>query len=235
MTWGNVGFCYSQSRPWGGDCNGIVSNGVRYDSPAFGGFTASASWAEDDFWEVAGRYAGELAGFKLQGGVSYSENKDEFNQDPLPPFAGFSEKDSSYFQVGGYAQHLATGLFVHAIYGHEDNSETLLKTGATPPDSEHWYVKAGLRQKFSSLGHTIFWGEYAVYEDQISPAALARGATSSEFEKYGGGIAQEIDAASMTVWIKYRVQDAEIEAPVAANLGDLEDLHMLTLGGMINF
>jgi hypothetical protein len=235
VTWGNLAFCYSQARPWGGDCNGIVSNGVRYDTPAFGGFTASASWAEDDFWEVAVRYAGEVAGFKLAGGVAYSENKDELNQPPLAPFTGFAEKDTSYFQAGGYAQHVATGLFLHGIYGHEDNSETTLLSGAVPLDSEHWYVKAGLRQKFSPLGHTILWGEYALYDDQLGPAALARGATSSEFEKFGGGIAQEIDAAAMTIWLKYRVQQADIEAPVAAGLDDIEDFHMLTVGGMINF
>jgi predicted porin len=235
VTWGNLGFCYSQARPWGGDCNGIVNEGVRYDSPTFAGFTLSASWAEDDFWEVAGRYAGEVAGFKLLAGIAYSENTDERNQPPAAPFAGFAVKDSNYFQVGGYAQHLATGLFLHAAYGREDNSETVLLTGVTPPDSEHWTVKAGIRQKWTALGTTILWGEYTEYDDQIGPAALAAGATSSEFTKWGGGVAQEIDAAAMTLWLKYRRQEADIEAPAAAGLDAIEDLHMVTGGGMINF
>ena len=235
VTWGNLGFCYSQARPWGGDCNGIVSNGVRYDSPAFAGFTVSASWAEDDFWEVAGRYAGELSGFKLLGSVAYSENMDERNQIPLAPFAGFTVKDSHFFQVGGYAQHLATGLFLHGIYGQEDNSDTLLKSGAVPLDSSHWYVKGGIRQKWTSLGHTVLWGEYAEYDDQLGPAALAAGASASEFSKYGCVIAQEIDSAAMVIWLKYRRQQADIEAPLAANLSDLETLDLVTVGGMINF
>ena len=33
LKWGDIGYCYSQARPWGGDCDGIVMNGVRYDSP----------------------------------------------------------------------------------------------------------------------------------------------------------------------------------------------------------
>ncbi len=232
VTWGNLGFCYSQARPWGGDCNGIVSNGVRYDSPSLGGFSVSASWAEDDFWEMAGRYAGEAAGFKLAAAVAYSENKSEFNQAPAAPFA---VKDSNYFQVGGYAQHLATGLFVHGIYGEEDNGDTILKSGVTPLDSDHWYVKAGIRQKWLSLGNTIIWAEYTEYNDQLGPAALAAGVTGSTMEKIGGGIAQEIDAAAMTVWLKYRQEDADIDAPAAAGLDDIETLHLLTAGGLINF
>lgn len=235
VTWGNLGFCYSQARPWGGDCNGIVSNGIRYDSPVFAGFTVSASWAEDDFWEVAGRYAGEVAGFKLAGGIAYSENTSEKTQAPLAPFAGFTVKDSSYFQVGGYAQHIATGLFVHVAYGTEDNSGTILLSGATPQDGEHWYVKAGLRQKWSALGHTILWGEYAQYLDQLGPAALKAGATSSDFAKWGGGIAQEIDSAAMTVWLKYRRQEADIDAPAAAGLADIKALDLVSAGGLINF
>jgi hypothetical protein len=235
VTWGNLGFCYSQARPWGGDCNGIVNEGIRYDSPTFGGFSVSASWAEDDYWEMAGRYAGEVAGFKLSGGIGYSENKDELNQNPLPPFAGFSVKNTTYFQVGGYAQHLATGLFLHGIYGEEDNSETILKSGATPLDSDHWYVKAGIRQKWIALGNTILWGEYAEYNDQLGPGALAAGLTGSTMTKVGGGIAQEIDSAAMTVWLKYRQEDADIDAPAATGLGDIEALHLVTAGGLINF
>ncbi len=235
VTWGNLGFCYSQARPWGGDCNGIVSEGVRYDSPTFAGFTVSASWAEDDFWEVAGRYAGEAGGFKLAAGIAYSENVDEKNQQPLAPFKGFAVKETSYFQVGGYAQHLATGLFVHAAYGREDNSGTVLLSGATPEDGEHWTVKAGIRQKWTPLGATIMWGDYTEYLDQLGPAALAAGATGSTFTKWGGGLAQEIDAAAMTLWLKYHEQEADIDAPAAAGLDDIEDFRMVTAGGMINF
>ena len=46
---------------------------VRYDSPTYAGFSVSASWGEDDFWDVAARYAGEHAGFKVAAAVAYSE------------------------------------------------------------------------------------------------------------------------------------------------------------------
>ena len=67
-----LSFCHAQALPLGGDCNGIVMNGVRYDSPVFAGFTVSASWGEDDVWEVALRYSGEFGGFKVLAGAGYS-------------------------------------------------------------------------------------------------------------------------------------------------------------------
>ena len=63
-----------------------------------------------------------------------------------------------------------------------------------------------MRRKWLSLGHTILFGEYGRYIDQLSPAALAAGATGSEFGRFGLGAVQEIDAASISVWMKYREQ-----------------------------
>ena len=56
-----------------GDCNGLTENVVRYDSPTFGGFSISASWGEDDMWDVAARYSGEFNGFKLAVAAAYNE------------------------------------------------------------------------------------------------------------------------------------------------------------------
>jgi predicted porin len=227
LTWGQLGYCYTQGAPLGGDCNGIVMNGVRYDTPAFGGFTASASWGADDFWEVALRYAGEFAGFKIAFGVGYTEMNDETTTNFV---ATLTPKDSRFFQVGGYAEHVATGLFVHGAYGNEDNNGTLLANGFTEPDSEHYYVKAGIRRKWMPLGATVLYGDYAVYLDQLGPAALAAGATSSEFERFGGGIAQEIDAAAMTVYAKYQHYQADVEG-----LAGFEDADFVSFGALINF
>ena len=50
---------------------------VRYDTPTIAGFTLSAAWGEDDFWDVALRFAQELGGIRLAGGIGYSEDHDE--------------------------------------------------------------------------------------------------------------------------------------------------------------
>jgi Gram-negative porin len=137
LRWGDLGYCYSQARPWGGDCDGIVMQGVRYDSPTLAGFSVSASWGVDDDWEVAGRYSGEVAGFKIALGAGYSVNTDEQTQPPpVSP-----NKDSAFFQAGGYAEHVASGLFVHAAYGEENNSGKQTLAGFVEPNSHQWYLK----------------------------------------------------------------------------------------------
>jgi predicted porin len=229
LKWGDFGYCYSQQRPWGGDCDGIVMNGVRYDSPTFGGFSVAASYGEDDDWEVAARYNGKLAGFKVALGAGYSVNTDE-NTQPLPVS---SHKDSEFFQAGGYVEHLATGLFLHAIYGQENNNnEVTLLGGDTEPDTHQWYVKGGIRQQWLPLGHTILYGEYAEYIDQLSPTALDAGATSSELSRWGFGAVQEIDSAAMSLWVQYRQQEVSI---TGGNLGGIDDFRYVTTGALINF
>jgi hypothetical protein len=230
LTWGQLAFCYAEDLPFGGDCNGIVMNGVRYDTPVIGGFSASASWGEDDFWEVAARYRGEVAGFKIALGAGYFESTDEGLSAPLP--AG-SRKDTSFFQAGGYVENIATGLFLHAAYGHENNSATVLAGGVRPHDGNQWYLKAGLRRNWTPMGATIVYGDYAQYDDQLGPAALALGATSSRFRRYGGGIAQEIDAAAMTVYLKYQRYDASVTGISGA--GSLASADFVSAGALVSF
>ena len=227
LTWGDFGYCYSQARPWGGDCDGIVMDGVRYDSPTIAGFSLAASFGEDDDWEIAGRYSGELAGFKIALGVGYSGNTDERLQVKVS-----ARKRSDYFQAGGYLQHLATGLFLHAAYGEEDNNDNVILSGLAEPDTHQWYVKGGVRQKWCSLGHTVVYGEVADYIDQLGPAALNAGATSSEFTRWGFGAVQEIDAASMSLWVKYRQHQVDITGP---GLGDIDGFRYVSTGALINF
>ena len=228
ITWGQLGYCYSQARPWGGDCNGIVMSGVRYDSPVIGGFMVSASFGVDDIWEVALRYNKEISGFKVAFGTGYSVNTDERTQPPPVSL----RKDSDYFQIGGYVEHLASGLFVHAAYGDEDNNGMRIFSGLTEHDGGTWYVKSGLRKTWLPQGHTILYGEYGQYLDQIGPVALNAGITSSEFTGWGLGAVQEIDKAAMSVWLKFRQHEAEV---TGGDFGKLDDINFVAAGSIINF
>ncbi len=49
-----------------------------------------------------------------------------------------------------------------------------------------WYVKAGLRERWKPLGHTVLYGEHKNAEIN---------AIDSEVQLWGAGIVQEIDAA----------------------------------------
>ena len=44
---------------------GTPENLVRYDSPTFAGFSVSADWGQDTYWDAYARYAGEYNGIKL--------------------------------------------------------------------------------------------------------------------------------------------------------------------------
>ena len=76
------------------------------------------------------------------------------------------------------------------------------------------------------------FAEYGAYIDQLSPGALAAGATSSELERFGLGAVQEIDAAAMSVWIKYREQKADVSGITAVDLGDFR---YVSAGALISF
>ena len=146
LQWGGAGGCV-----WG-DCNGLPTNSVRYNSPTFGGFSVSASWGEDDFWDVAARYAGEVHDFKVSIAGAFSHVSDGqvglFQSNVAQP-AG-----SDYFQLGAYAEHVPTGLFIYGAYGHLDQNIANIDANNT------YYIKGGIRQHWNPLGHTVFYGEY---------------------------------------------------------------------------
>ena len=90
-----------------------------------------------------------------------------------------------------------------------------------------------MRRKWTALGATILYGEFAQYIDQLGPAALTAGVTSSEFTRWGFGVVQEIDKAAMTLWLKYRQHDGDITGGPFA--GDLDDFRYVSTGGLIYF
>lgn len=93
-------------------------------------------------------------------------------------------------------------------------------------------MKGGIRRQWLPLGHTVLYGEFGQYLDQLGPAALAAGATSSEFTRWGIGAVQEIDAASMSIWLKYREHEAEITGIAP---GGIDDFRYVSTGALINF
>lgn len=247
LTYGSIANCTTLDGAGGvsADCDGTPNNNVRYDTPTFAGFSASASWGEDDDWAVSGRYAGEFSGFKIAAAVAYNETTD-----------GFDAGDSAAaLQVGGYIQHVPTGLFVYGAYGKEYIDGEVFTTPPaaafrTKPEGENWYVKAGIRQKWTPLGHTVLYGEYGENDDKISNDNFAAGITASNLTQYGVGVVQEIDAAAMSLWLSWRHYDAEVTcdgvfgscatgAGIGGNLSigenDFEDFDLIKAGALIAF
>ena len=202
------------------DCNGLTTNSVRYDTPTFAGFSASASWGEDDFWDIALRYAGEHHGFKLAVAAAYAEANDEPGDiQPLLSAAG----DAEHFQVGAYIQHVGTGIFVYGAYVHSEID--LLNTGGEQ-EGDNYYVKAGVRGKWTHLGATVPYFEYQNGQIDIDGVG-----SSGDVELWGLGLVQEVDAAAMSLWLTYRHIEADSEN---LGVGSL-DFDYVKAGALINF
>ena len=227
LTWNDIGSC-NIGHGVAGDCVGTPENLVRYDSPTFAGFSVSADWGQDTYWDVYARYAGEYNGIKIAAVSGWSETNRCTGNNPTPGFCPNSvlntpgvgnaiflgdpagggasfpflttngtnkgTGDVGYWQSGVYIEHVATGLFVLGNYGREFLSDGPTATatsqncilglgllggapcilGFTHSDTvkvdsqpDHWYVKAGLREQWTSLGHTVLYGEYAERHNMI--------------------------------------------------------------------
>lgn len=202
----------------GTDCTGVPTNSIKYETPTISGFTLSASWGEDDFYDVALRYAGEFNGFKVGAAIGYSET----NENPvngLPAAAGNVEAE--ILSMGASIMHVATGIFVSGSYEHQESDA--LVAG----DSDSWYIKAGIKQRWNSLGATAIYGEYANYENT---ALTASAVGTGEVERFGVGLHQWVDAAALQLYAKW--DHLELDYNSAPNA---EDLDMFTFGGVIFF
>jgi predicted porin len=255
IGWGGTQSCFGMGGAWG-DCNGLTQNVVRYDSPTFGGFSLSASWGEDDMWDIAGRYAGEHHGFKLAVAAAYNEVNDQ-NYNNIAVGLGGNVPDMDYFQLGVYVQHVASGLFGLFNYGDLD-------VDGANTNAETFYFKAGLRTKWNHLGATVFYGEYLNGQDggngnvwDVQTVAVpgffndrtyTTTTANSELEVFGLGVVQEIDAAAMSVWVKYRHMSYDFDNVTTCATGFLgncaipgpgvpgaEDFDYVGIGGLINF
>ena len=77
---------------------------------------------------------------------------------------------------------------------------------------DHWYVKAGLRERWSSLGHTVAYGFYGQRNDMIGAGSCGPdNITGSKTRQYGLGVVQEIDAAAMSFWLQWDHEKAEVD------------------------
>ena len=93
-------------------------------------------------------------------------------------------------------------------------------------EQENWYVKAGIRQRWTPLGHTVLYGEYATSDLELDGLNNDR-----ELDQWGLGVVQEVDAAAMSLWLSYKHFEAEDDALVT----DPDDFDLIKFGALINF
>jgi predicted porin len=152
-------------------------NLVKYETPEYKGFTAQAAWGEDDFWDVALRYTGEHAGFKIVTGVGYGEQTDGFYLDTKTVCSGREpvvspSTDQKCKQFGGSFSiiHDSTGLFLNGGAGVKFDDEYFDAPGAplenanAQEEQYFWALQGGVERKFNEFGKTTVYGEYYDYD-----------------------------------------------------------------------
>lgn len=190
------------------------NNAVRYDTANFGGFVASASWGEDDRWDATLRYAGEFSGFRLAAGIGYGYGDDNSDFFALPA-ANIVERE---FLTGSASiLHVSSGLFVSASASTRDNE---LDNG-TDFTEDSWSVRGGVSKNYFGIGKTVLYGEYHNFENSNN--------TDASMDIWGLGVVQNIDAASMELFLAYKnysVDDPQFNT---------EDLDLVITGARIRF
>lgn len=224
----------------GGSCWGFMSSfdtsratRIRYDTPDMEGFTASASWGEDDQWDVAARYAKDFGTLSLSSAIGYYWSNDE--QRPDGHYAVWGGSVSLYEST--------SGLYAVGSYADYDEQDAGLDTA----DAKQWYVKAGHRSNWTGIGETSIYGEYgetdvstprgaffsnfgSIENNSVLANTLGDNVTSADGTMWGIGIGQDIDAMGATAYLGYRHLSADIdEGPLALSTKDIDAV----LGGMV--
>ena len=204
---GGAGASGGQCHGWGGgsgDCIGSPRQEIRYDSPTIAGFTVRASWGEDDEWGVTGDYTGTWGDFTARGVASYSETTDSGLG--APPSGSLN-----YLQLAAYLEHNPTGIWGNFQWGHMDGDNLGNPAILTNfRENDVYYAKGGIKLKLTALGLTTPYGEYMKANDGIYDNA-GNFVPGGDLTAWGGGVVQNIDAAAMQVWLRYR--QLEIDLP----------------------
>lgn len=147
---------------------------LRYDTPRFGGFMASASVIDGGSWDVAGRFSGDVSGTKVAGAVAYADANSR---------QGFEQLNGSVSVL------LPMGLNFTAAAGTRD-----VKGGGDDP--VFYYGKLGYKFDAIDFGGTAVSIDYTMAEDID--------VNGDEFTSYGAFLVQDFDKIGTEFYIGFR-------------------------------
>lgn len=112
-------FGTNQGLTWAYMLNGGISfdtarrNHVSWQSPSVAGFMLEGAVAENNFWDVAIKFANEVQGFRIAAGIGHSVDEE------VPVFGSMSFASRKITETKGSIsiQHVATGLFATGAAG----------------------------------------------------------------------------------------------------------------------
>ncbi|MFP4537008.1 MAG: porin [Dichotomicrobium sp.] len=181
VTWGDIAT----------DVDGPRADVIRYDSPSLYGFVLSASWGENDFWDVALRFAKEWNSVRVAAGIGYAENQEQnVNIFPGNPdqIEGLSGSISVLHTPSGIfgsfmAGRQSTDEVYSSLLGCPDEDDELSAGGdyclfdagvelsnfkeafEDPDDATFYYGQLGIEKNWTGYGASTIYVDYGVYED----------------------------------------------------------------------
>ena len=208
LTWGNIA--------WG--LEGYKGDFVRYDTPAFYGFMASASWGENDSWDAALRFQKDLNTVRVAGGAGYLWVGDASTVSLYP-------NDTMVASGSISVMHVPSGLFGNFAGGRVDISRDALASVNNPDQGTMWMAQAGVEKRIMPFGSTTFYGEYGRYQDIMlgyssfdgnapgltGGSIAAASITGTEVSRWGVGAAQQFDTAALEMYAVFNHFEAGVQ------------------------
>lgn len=201
---------------WRGNFDGGRGNFVRYDSPVLAGFILSASWGEDDDWDVGLRYAGSFNGISVKAGIGYHQGQILDSDNVVANVGGENNLPVHENFVGSASfLHEPTGVFLTVAGGQRNWLESPFPGQIELTSEKYVYLKSGLLRKWLPIGQTAIYGEYYRIWDvgfgflDPADAAIANALFNEKAEAFGLGVVQHVDAAAMELYLSYRHYTAD--------------------------
>ena len=189
------------------------NDAVRYDSPSVYGFIASATWGDNDYYDVALRFAKEWNSIKLAAAVGYSNFDPQNGSDP-----SFGSEAFEIVSGSISVMHVPTGLFLNVAAGSKEQDDG--------DEGSFWFAQGGIERNWTSYGATTLHLDYGQYDDI---ATLSTTAASSEATRFGFGVVQHFDSAALDLYAQATFWDFELNGAAE------EDMTTVMVGAKIDF
>jgi hypothetical protein len=205
------------------DLDGPRDDLIRYDSPSIYGFILSASWGDDDFWDIALRFQKEWNSVRFAFGIGYQDGDDDGGGDDFEILSGSAS-----------VMHVPTGIYLAVAAGEleEDGFD----------DGDYWYAQLGVDKRWLPYGSTTIYGEYGQYNDFVAGAAssgtaLADFILESEAERWGFGVVQNFESAALDIYANIIFYDFDWVSTDGLDAEEdfSSDLSTVMLGARIKF
>ncbi len=163
---------------------------VRYDTPDFNGFSASAAWGQnilssdddDDYYDIALFYGNTFAsGVEFKAGLAYAVRSSDDSA---------RERNDT---IGSASVLLPSGFSFTFAAGARDNDASDVS------DPNYWYGKIAYEDDWVS------WGKTGIGIDYFDGSDFA--SDNSSTSSWGVAVVQRIDSINTDAYLKYRNHD----------------------------